>query len=217
VSGWHARGRYVEACNCEAICPCRSVGGRDGSRAQFQLCQFIIAWTIDDGHYDGLDLAGLQAVMAGYWDEDEVGAPWRVALYVDGRASEPQSAALASIFLGRSGGTPAANYAQAIKAVLGVEAAEIEVSHAAGAQRIRAGDAVLVMARAPFQATEAVSCGIPGHDHPGQELVHEVMRVSAGALDFEFRGRCGFATDFDYRGDRVVERWAERRNVSGLS
>jgi len=24
---WRIAGRYLEACNCEAICPCRRVGG----------------------------------------------------------------------------------------------------------------------------------------------------------------------------------------------
>ena len=75
VTGWRLTGPYLEACNCEAICPCRSIGGRDGSRAQYQLCQFAIAWTVGSGHFGELDMAGLQAVMAGYWDEDEPGVP----------------------------------------------------------------------------------------------------------------------------------------------
>jgi hypothetical protein len=45
-----------------------------------------------------------------------------------------------------------------------------------------------------------VACGVPGLDRPGVELVHEVMKVTDPFLDFEFHGRCGFATDFDYSG-----------------
>ncbi|HEY1161524.1 MAG TPA: hypothetical protein VGF78_00475 [Candidatus Dormibacteraeota bacterium] len=43
--------------------------------------------------------------------------------------------------------------------------------------------------------------GLPGHPSkpPGEELV-QVMRVTDPSLDFEFHGRCGFATDFDYSG-----------------
>lgn len=201
MSGWRLAGRYVEACNCEAICPCRRLGGRDGGRAQFQLCQFALGWTVDEGSFDGLELAGLKAVMAGYWDEDERGAPWRVRLYVDERAGEAARNALADVFLGRAGGTPARNYAGAIQQIYGVTAAQIEIGHERGHQRIRAGDAVLVAARAPFPSPEAVSCGIPGHDRPGEELVHETLRVADAELDFEFHGRCGFATTFDYRSD----------------
>lgn len=43
-----------------------------------------------------------------------------------------------------------------------------------------------------------VSCGIPGHQFPGQEIRAEVMRYQDGAFDWEFRGRCGFATRFAY-------------------
>ena len=176
------------------------LGDRAGSRAQYQLCQFALAWTVDEGRFDDTDLSGLQAVMAGYWDEDEPGVPWRVILYVDEGADQAQSAALGAIFLGRAGGTPAQNYALAIKEVLGIRTATIEVVHERERQRIRAGDAVLVTARATFPTAEVVSCGIPGHDHPGHELVHDTLRVEDGPLSFEFHGRCGFASVFDYRG-----------------
>lgn len=201
MTGWRLAGRYVEACNCEAICSCRQVGSRAGGRAQFQLCQFAIAWTVDDGRFGELDLAGLQAVMAGYWDEDEKGVPWRVRLYVDDRAGEPEAAALADVFLGRAGGTPARNYTPAIREVFGVTAARIEIVHDRDRQQIRAGDAVEVRARSAFESAEPVSCGIPGHDRGGEELVHETLRVEDAPLSFEFHGRCGFATTFDYRSD----------------
>ena len=198
MTGWRLTGPYLEACNCEAICPCRSIGGRDGVRAQYQLCQFAIAWTVSSGHFGELDMAGLQAVMAGYWDEDEPGLPWRVQLYVDDRAGPEQQAALADVFLGRAGGTPTRNYTPAIKEVFGIREAHIEVIHERGSQQIKVGDAVNVAARAPFPGDATVSCGIPGHDRLGQELVHETLKVADGQLDFEFHGRCGFASTFDY-------------------
>ncbi len=198
MANWRVAGPYVEACNCEAICPCRRVGARDGGRATYQLCQFVIAWTITTGSFEELDLSGLSVVMAGYWDEDEKGAPWRVELYLDQQANEAQAKALADIFLGRVAGTPARNYAGAISEVLGVTQAELEVVHDKGHQEIRAGDAVHVRALAAHPATEAVSCGVPGHDRGGEELIHRFLRVSDPRLQFEFHGRCGFATTFDY-------------------
>jgi hypothetical protein len=136
--------------------------------------------------------------MAGYWDEDEAGVPWRVRLYVDARADEPRRGALADVFLGRAGGTPMRNYAPAIKEVFGIHPAQIEVVHERGLQEIRVGETVRVVARAPFASEESVTCGIPGHDHPGEELVHEILKVDDDPLDFEFHGRCGFAASFDY-------------------
>jgi hypothetical protein len=33
LSPWHVRGTYLEACNCDPICPCRRIGGRAGGRS----------------------------------------------------------------------------------------------------------------------------------------------------------------------------------------
>jgi hypothetical protein len=88
--------------------------------------------------------------------------------------------------------------------VLSVVQAELTVVHDRGRQEIRAGDAIHVRALAAYPSTEAVSCGIPGHDRPGDELVHQLLRVSDPRLQFEFHGRCGFATTFDYMGNSVV-------------
>ena len=43
-----------------------------------------------------------------------------------------------------------------------------------------------------------VSCGIPGHEHPGQEIRAEWFRIQDAPLDWDLRGKCGFFTDFAY-------------------
>jgi hypothetical protein len=45
---------------------------------------------------------------------------------------------------------------------------------------------------------DVVSCGIPGHDRTGTEIVAETLFVSDEPLRFEVTGRCGFATTFAY-------------------
>jgi hypothetical protein len=35
---WELRGTYLEACNCEVICPCRRVGGQQGGRSTYGIC-----------------------------------------------------------------------------------------------------------------------------------------------------------------------------------
>jgi len=37
-----------------------------------------------------------------------------------------------------------------------------------------------------------------GHDRPGTELRAEVMAVREPPFNWEVRGRCAFAADFDY-------------------
>jgi hypothetical protein len=201
IRSWALAGPYFEACSCEAVCPCRSVGGRKGGRSTYGICDFALGWTIAAGHADALDVSGLAVVMAGSYDDDEVGSPWRVALYIDDRADAPQRAALEDIFLGRAGGTTFANFARAIGEVYAVRPARITIEHEADRRSIRAGGWVEVAEREPVPCAETITCGIPGHDHPGQEVVADRLAVDDDRLRFEFRGRCGFATTYAYRSD----------------
>ncbi len=199
---WRVAGSYFEACNCDAVCPCRQVGGRAGGRSTYGVCEFALSWRIIEGQAGATSLAGLMAVLCGRYDDDEPQSPWRVALYVDDRADAVQQQGLSALFLGRLGGTPFRNFASAIGEVYAVRPARIELDHTPDRQRIDAGAYVSVRADGPVAADGPVSCGIPGHDHPGQELRASVMRVDEPPLQWELRGRCAFATDFDYRSDQ---------------
>jgi hypothetical protein len=64
VADWRVRGSYFEGCNCEAICPCRSVGGRPGGPSSFGECFGALSWHIHEGHADGVDLSALRTVLS---------------------------------------------------------------------------------------------------------------------------------------------------------
>ena len=66
---------------------------------------------------------------------------------------------------------------------------------------MQAGDYVTVTGTSPVRSALPVSCGIPGHDHPGEELRTDLMRVADDPLQWEVHGQCGFASDFDYPSD----------------
>lgn len=197
---WTLSGTYYEACNCEAICPCRRQGSRKGGRSTFGICDFVLSWMIEKGEADGLDLAGRKVVMIGNYDDDEPLSPWRVALYVDEDALPEQHHTLAEIFVGRRGGDTFAQYARAITEVKSVRSASIRLDHTTDSQRIDVDPFVTVATRHPVDHDEPVSCGIAGHHLPGREIVADVMRAEDGDFGFEVRGRCGFATSFAYSG-----------------
>src|SRR4029077_7546280 len=134
---WHVRGSYFEACNCEAICPCRSVGGRPGGPSSFGEFFGALSWPLADGHADGLDLSGLQAVMSlRYLDRVQPSTPWEVVLYVDQSAAARQPAAIADLFLGRAGGTVRRQVGPSIAESHAVRPARITLEHAAARKRI---------------------------------------------------------------------------------
>jgi hypothetical protein len=140
-------------------------------------------------------------VLAGRWYNDVEGPPWRVILYVDERGNLQQKEALADIFLGRAGGETLRNFARAIGEVYAVRAAHIDLDHTPNLERLQAGKFVSASTAEPVITDKLVSCGIPGHDRPGQEIIAEKFRVNDPPLCWEISGRCGFATDFAYSSE----------------
>jgi hypothetical protein len=163
----------------------------------YENCDFALSWWIEQGRAGAIDLAGLKVVMAGRWEttpED----PWHVTLYVDDRATPSQKNALTAVFLGRAGGNPQKSFAANIVEVHAVKSARIELDHAPAKQRIAVPPFLTVQTREAVPHDFTVSCGIPGHDHPGQEIRAEIFRYEDAPFDWDIRGKCGFATDFAY-------------------
>jgi hypothetical protein len=196
---WTVSGSYYEVCNCEAICPCRRQGDRKGGKPSYETCNFALSWWIKDGRIGAIEVAGLKVVMAGRYASENPDL-WSVSLYLDEQATPEQSDALTALFLGRAGGARLSTlpFAAWIGEVHSTRRAHIELDHTPDAQRIDVPPYLTVKTREPVPQETSVSCGIPGHQFPGQEIRAEVMRYRDGPFDWEFRGRCGFATRFSY-------------------
>jgi hypothetical protein len=200
-SEWRVAGSYFEACNCEAICPCRSVGGQPGGPSSYGECFGALSWHVQEGRADGHDLSDLRTVLSiRYYDNVQPSTRWEVVLYVDDRAGDEQLDALAAIFLGRAGGSVANLYGRAIGEVHAVRRARISLEHVAPRKRIDVVGYLTVEAEGDASVPGDVRCGIPGFDHPGTELHGDVLRSGDPALTWEVRGRrnAAFATDFEY-------------------
>lgn len=196
---WNVSGTYYEVCNCEAVCPCRRHGEKEGGRSTYGFCDFALSWHITEGQADGLDLGNLSVVLAGSYNDDEPESPWRVILYVDESGDVLQQQAVTAIFLGHAGGDTAKNFATAIGEVFAIRAAKIELEHSKNQERMEVKGFVSAATAQPDLTGQPVSCGIPGHDRPGQEIVADHFKVEDENLKWEVNGRCGFATDFAYK------------------
>ncbi len=197
---WRVRGSYFESCNCDPICPCRSVGNTPGGRSTHGVCFGTLSWQIKEGYVGELNLSGLAVVMSlWYTDAQQPSSPWDVVLYVDQRASDAQHEALTNIFLGRMGGTPLHNFAGAIGEVHRVRSARIELEHPPRKPRIGVDGYVRVLAAQTVGGDEPVMCGIPGLDHPGTEYHTAILQSQDDPpLRWHVDDACGFATDFTY-------------------
>ena len=184
-------GSYLEACNCEAICPCRRIDGVPGGRSTHGTCFGALSWKVAEGSAGGVDLAGTGAVMTYTYDDDTPGSPWTLVLHVDGPGP------LADILLGRLGGKHVETLPWVRKPTASIEVRGARISFGDG--DVRVGEEVRLRATTPFETDSTVSCIVPGHEQPGTELVNDEVVVADGVFAFELHGTCAFRRDFDYR------------------
>ena len=185
-------GTYLEACNCDAICPCRRIDGVSVERSTHGICFGALSWRVEKGEADGLDLAGTGAVMTYSYDDDEPGSPWALVLYVDG----PD--ALGEILLGRFGGEHIRTLPWVRKPTISLEVRTAGIEFGEG--EVRVGEAISLRATTPFETDSSVSCIVPGHDRPGTELINDEVVVDDSPFAFELHGTCAFTRAFDYTG-----------------
>ncbi len=117
---WSVKGTYFETCNCDAACPCVFL-----SPPTTGDCTVLIAWHIEQGRYGKVVLDGLNVAFAVHAPGHMMQTKWKVAAYLDSRASDAQKDALTQIFTGQAGGHPAA-IAALVGQVVGAKSVPIE-------------------------------------------------------------------------------------------
>jgi hypothetical protein len=199
---WHIEGDYFESCNCEAICPCRTVGGVPGGRSTYGICMGVLSWLVHEGHADGVDLGGLAAALVIRYEDDEPGSPWSFVVHVDERGTEEQREALASILTGKLGGEDVLRlpWVRKPSEELAARASPIELRVDGDRKELRVGSAVELTATKPFPTEERVSCVIPGHHIAGTEYYAERLAVHDEPFEWELEGNCAFVSTFSYSG-----------------
>jgi hypothetical protein len=200
--GWRIVGDYFESCNCEAICPCRTVGSVPGGRSTHGICFGVLSWLVREGQVDGVPLNGLAAAFAIRYSDDEPGSPWTFVVYVDKRGSDEQRAALADILTGERGGDLILKLPWVRKAseLVAIRPAAIDLRFEDGGHRLRVGSAIELSASRPFATDERVSCVIPGHHIAGTEYYADRLSVSDEPFSWELAGNCAFVSTFVYSG-----------------
>ena len=95
---WYIRGEYLESCNCEVLCPC-SIPGTPQVPTEGH-CDMALAFSIEEGDFNGVDLNGLNFVVVMYTPGKMSDPNWTTAIYVDERATQEQRPLLGRIFSG---------------------------------------------------------------------------------------------------------------------
>ena len=136
---YRMRGTYYENCNCDALCPCSASNLL--LPADEERCHLLLAYKIDSGDVDGVDVSGTAAAILVDTPQQMSDGGWRAGIFLDAGATDEQREKLQAVFSGQQGG-PAASFAPLVVERLGVETLPIECSDDGRSHSLRIGDAV---------------------------------------------------------------------------
>jgi hypothetical protein len=133
---WAIKGELILNCSCDVFCPCVvSLGAHPPTEGHCHAWMGII---IDTGHYEGEDLSGLNVGLLvdipGRMGEGQ----WKVAAYVDERASGKAYNGLLQIFSGQAGGTTGL-FTMLVGEIIGAERAPVQIERDGKRRRISIG------------------------------------------------------------------------------
>lgn len=121
---WAIKGELFLNCSCEVFCPCVvSLGKHKPTEGH---CHAWMAIAIDEGHYEGEDLSGLNVGLMVEIPGRMAEGDWRVAAYVDERASQKAYNGLLRIFSGTAGGTTGL-FTKLVSTIIGAERAPVTI------------------------------------------------------------------------------------------
>ncbi len=130
---YQLEGRLLEVCDCNVLCPCWI--GEDPDNG---TCDAIVAWAIDKGEIEGVDVSGRTVAMLGHIPGNILEGNWTAAVFVDDESTEEQQDAMLKVFTGQLGGA-IADFAALIGEVVSVERAQITCDVEGGKGTLRIG------------------------------------------------------------------------------
>ena len=194
-------GRILEVCDCKVLCPCWI--GEDPDNG---TCDSVIAYHMDKGDIEGIDVSGLTIAMVAHIPGNVLDGNFRTMTFVDDRASAGQEQALLKAFAGKLGG-PLEDLSRLVGESVGVERAPITFDVLGGKGTLRIGtDAEAVME--PYLGptgkvttlNESIFSTIPGSPaYVAKASTYRVKNAAMG-LNVDLEGHNAIQGSFRFEG-----------------
>lgn len=139
MADWQIKGELILNCNCTVFCPCVvSLGEHPPTEG---YCQAWSGVRIDEGHFEGEDISGLNVGLLLDIPGKMSRGNWKAAAYIDDRASDRAYDGLVDIFSGKAGGTTGL-FSLLVSEFLGAERAPVEYHTEGKKRRLSVGRAI---------------------------------------------------------------------------
>jgi hypothetical protein len=205
ASGYQFQGTLLEACDCDVLCPCWIGEDPDGG-----TCQSVVAYHLDSGTVNGLDVSGLTLASVVFIPGNVLAGGWEQVLFVDDAATDEQAKALVDVFSGRLGG-PIADLAQLIGEQRAVIRAPISHTVVEGRGALTVGDGTVVAEMEPYRGPDgsvttlhnSIFSTVPGSPAWVGKAGRFAVNMPEYGWTYEFAGRNAIQSEWtiDYRGE----------------
>ena len=196
---WNLAGAYFESCNCAVACPCIFLTPPNSDDGD---CKALLAWDIKTGNFDGTDLTGLKVALAVNCPGNMIDGNWKVALYIDDKASEQQNSALQQIYSGQSGGIFEL-LSGFISEIIGVESTGIEFTTDGKKRSVKIENVAEASIEAieGFDGQDVLISGAPLDATPGEPMVVSksiINKYENHGIEWDISGNNGYQSNFKY-------------------
>ena len=121
---WAIKGELFLNCSCTTFCPCVvSLGAHPPTEGH---CHAWMAIAIDEGHFEGEDLSGLNVGLLVDIPGRMAEGNWKVAAYVDERSTQKAYNGILKIFSGQAGGTTGL-FTMLVSEIIGAEREKVDI------------------------------------------------------------------------------------------
>lgn len=131
---YQVEGRILEVCDCNVLCPCWI-----GEDADNGTCDTIVAYHIDRGRIEGVDVAGRTLALFAFIPANIFAGNWKALVAIDDGATPEQQEAMLKVWTGQLGG-PIADMAKLVGQVVDVVRAPITFKVEGGSGYLKIGD-----------------------------------------------------------------------------
>lgn len=198
TKAYELEGQILEACSCNTPCPCWIGEDPDGG-----TCDSFIAYHVEWGEIQGLDVSELTLVKIVYIPGNVLAGNWRAVIYLAAKGTIKQQQALVKVFTGELGGV-LADLAKLVSETLEVRVAPIEYHIKEAQGTIAIGD-VLSAEMAPYRSgdgkptklVDSIFSTIPGSPAYVGKASHHI-HLPEFNLTWEYNGRNAIQGEFRF-------------------
>jgi hypothetical protein len=190
---WKLEGTYLENCSCDTICPC--TWSAFTARATHDRCLAMLAFHIDQGEIEGIDVSGLNFALVADTPPVMSDGGWKLGVVVDSAATDHQAGALGRVLGGELGGPPAM-LGPLIGEMAGIEMASAEWHESDGTFAVRFGDLIDVEVKAYTSADLSQPVQLVNVSHPANTTLTvspaTKSKIDVFGIRFDGTGTSGF-------------------------